>query len=823
MQSVFLLTTIVNQILKPMPLVSVDYSGVIENGAARITMTQRYSNPYENPIDVSFNCPLLSNIVFDNFTATFGETTVYGKVQKKEEARQVFEQAVYNGQQAALASSSSSTSDIMNIEIGNIKPYEDVTLSLTFFAPLESVYDGNLEFKIPATLTPRYRPESQPADSESMDPLFTSEKAYPWTIDLTIHWDRNIKVVSSPSHEQDSVIKIVDQNTVRVSLSPLKTHYPDKDFRIVIQDNEQFEQVTSVAKSDTESALPHYAAMLQFVPDMNAHISDDDLKMQKLSATQAEFVFILDRSGSMMGSRIEQAKTSLIYFLKSLPTKSYFSIISFGSTFEAQNSLPYSDEAIQTVIDRVAVMDADLGGTEILEPLQYALSSKRIPNYQRNIFLLTDGSVSNSDQIVELIKSSSASNQARVFSIGIGNGCSEVFIRGSAEAGRGKSLLISDNEEDVQGKIVDLLLESLSPSLTSFEIDFDKRVVKGIAPLLNESSHILRNEPFRIYVLLDDSVRNENTDITVSYYDSVEEARKKITFTVSGAQAKQSDTFHKMLLAKIFAGQPHYLADESSEIASSDYLANLSVEYQVWSPKYSSFVCVSRDTEIRRDNVEKVIVPTIQSVDYNSFGGFGMYGMVSAAYVGNASPMMAGAAPMAAPMMRMAAPVAAPMMKMAQTTGERSYGTRGAMVESAQPEADIAVASFEMAADESNDRVADAFFSDSASADLPTYDIPTPQSNDLYLMKLVSVNGSWKFSEDLLQNLKVAQSLEELKQLLGSDDSTVIATLVSCAYLKKFHGSSPSVQIVLAKSKAFLKTSGVEWAKVDEAQQLLFN
>ena len=84
--------------------------------------------------------------------------------------------------------------------------------------------------------------------------------------------------------------------------------------------------------------------MVNFFPDFES----DELETAHQTGL-AEYIFILDRSGSMWGDRIETSKAVLISFLEALPTGSKYNVMSFGSEHNLLHpeSKPVSEENIE--------------------------------------------------------------------------------------------------------------------------------------------------------------------------------------------------------------------------------------------------------------------------------------------------------------------------------------------------------------------------------------------------------------------------------------------------------------------------------------------
>ena len=107
--------------------------------------------------------------------------------------------------------------------------------------------------------------------------------------------------------------------------------------------------------------------------------------------------------------KIGLARQTMLLFLRGLPVDSYFNIIRYGSTYHPlflSKSITsvYNQTAVEQAERLIQSMAADLGGTELLEPLKYLKNHPPDNDRFRNIFLLTHGEDSNTNEVKQFIQ-----------------------------------------------------------------------------------------------------------------------------------------------------------------------------------------------------------------------------------------------------------------------------------------------------------------------------------------------------------------------------------------------------------------------------------
>jgi len=86
----------------------------------------------------------------------------------------------------------------------------------------------------------------------------------------------------------------------------------------------------------------------------------------------------------------------LTTFLRKLPPSAVFNIVSFGTTYTPlfKEVRVASKDVIKSTISQVSQFTANMGGTELLQPLEWIFKTKMIPSAKsRFIFVLTDGEI----------------------------------------------------------------------------------------------------------------------------------------------------------------------------------------------------------------------------------------------------------------------------------------------------------------------------------------------------------------------------------------------------------------------------------------------
>ena len=93
----------------------------------------------------------------------------------------------------------------------------------------------------------------------------------------------------------------------------------------------------------------------------------------------------------------------------------------------AHQSVPYGEESLEAASAWVASLHTG-GGTNILNPMNEILSKPTIPGCPRQVFLLTDGQVRNTEAVISSV--AKHAHDTRVFAFGIGRGVSHHLCEG---------------------------------------------------------------------------------------------------------------------------------------------------------------------------------------------------------------------------------------------------------------------------------------------------------------------------------------------------------------------------------------------------------
>lgn len=449
----------------PVPLTGVSVEVQIIDLGAKVTIEQRYVNRENQPIEAVYLFPLDEGAGVCQFTAEVDGRIIQGVAKETEEAKTDYEHAIQSGHSAFLVEEK--LPDVFKAKIGNLAAGSGAKIRLTYVTELK-VEGGEIRFYLPTTIAPRYVPstDGSSAAKDLASIKYSQESHYKVDFNITVQMASAIKEIRSPTHKITVSSDATNMPTRRTLRLDDEVTSMDRDLVVYVQIAEPHQPRIIQEKSPEGSA----AMMLSLVPSF------------KLAEQKTELIFLVDRSGSMDGQGIEQAKQALKLFLHSLPLDCYVNIAGFGFSYEElyPSSKKYDEGVLNTAKAYAEQLRANLGGTEILQPLERIFKKPPIDGYLRQVFVLTDGEVSNAPQVLSLVRQHSG--RTRVFALGLGSSASHHLVEGMARAGNGTALFAS-LEERLEKKVMQQLQDALQPALTDIKIKWEGYDDTGQSPV----------------------------------------------------------------------------------------------------------------------------------------------------------------------------------------------------------------------------------------------------------------------------------------------------------------------------------------------------
>ena len=380
-------------------------------------VNQKFKNPYNQPLELKIYVDKNDNILFSSFKAKIGDSiTIKSKLIKKEKAEVKYTDSISSGNAAIFVLEHDGK---IIINMGNIPAKEEVIFISEFihFTKHSDLYEFEILRNLPIF--------------EGKDETFYNtklkEKINIKTINKIFNIAKDINVEELKIIEEKYLNEEKNEYLIIYEIEKMPKYKINQTSKIFFDVNHKeptaFLQKSS--KINEDNYVIHCKAK---------YINDEKEK----EISPSIFIFLIDQSGSMWGERIEITKKALQLFLQSLPAKSYYQLVGFGSEYKKYDKKPkeYTQENINESIKLIETLDADLGGTNIYAPLS-DVSSTTFDNLnlRKNIFLLTDGYIDDREKTLNFIKNNNS--KFRIFSIGIGNSFDEQLIKESGIYGRG--------------------------------------------------------------------------------------------------------------------------------------------------------------------------------------------------------------------------------------------------------------------------------------------------------------------------------------------------------------------------------------------------
>lgn len=204
---------------------------------------------------------------------------------------------------------------------------------------------------------------------------------------------------------------------------------------------------------------------------------------------EKNFVLVVDRSGSMSGGKIIQARDAASFIVQHLNPGDHFNLIDFDNeiTLLFPELAPFNVTSMNAAMNHISALTAD-GSTNISGALTTAIGQfgAADPGKANIILFFTDGQptagITSTDGILNAVETSVSMAETTIFlyCFGIGSDVNYQLLAALAEENNGQATFLENDE--LEAVITEFFLQVNNPLLLSPQVVFDPPVITQLYP-----------------------------------------------------------------------------------------------------------------------------------------------------------------------------------------------------------------------------------------------------------------------------------------------------------------------------------------------------
>jgi Ca-activated chloride channel family protein len=419
----------------------------LKGQVAQVQVSQSFVNTGSRQMEVCFVFPLPYEGAVDRMTFMLDGKEYAAELLDAREARRIYEGYVRRNQDPALLEWLGT--GLFKTSVFPVPPGAKRTVTMRYSQVCRTT-NGLTEWLFPLS-TAKY----------------TSHAVENVKVEVSIESQVPIKNIYSPTHSIEKTSSSSQHSKVTYECH---NEVPSADFRLLYDVGDE-----AVA-----------ASLLSYRPDADDEgyfllLVSPEIKRQQDAQMRKTVQFVVDRSGSMSGKKIEQAKAALKFVLNNLNQNDLFNIIAYDSAVESfRPELQRFDETTRG--EALAFIEGLYAGgsTNIDGALEVALNQLTDPQTPTYIVFLTDGLPTAGERKEGKIVEQAVNRnnvRARLFPFGVGYDVNSRLLDKLARTGFGQSNYVRPNE-NLEEHISRLYQRIGAPALVDAKITVD---VEGVS------------------------------------------------------------------------------------------------------------------------------------------------------------------------------------------------------------------------------------------------------------------------------------------------------------------------------------------------------